>query len=64
MTVAPAQVRRLGLAAALVAVGLLIELVTLFFPHPLAFSAFLFPGALLVLAGIVLYLWSLLRVTG
>jgi hypothetical protein len=49
-------IRRLRLAGILVLAGLLIEVVTLFWEHHLAFVLFLGLGGLLVLSGIVLYL--------
>lgn len=51
--------RRLRRAALLIGPGLAIQAVTLGSSHPLAFIAFLFPGALLVAAGIVLFLWAI-----
>jgi uncharacterized membrane protein HdeD (DUF308 family) len=55
----PRLVRRLRLAGLLLGLGLLIEVATLFWPHPTAFLAFLFLGALLVAAGVLLYLLSI-----
>jgi hypothetical protein len=52
----PRLVRRLRLAGFLVIFGLLIEAVTLFWPHPTAFLVFLLLGGSLVAAGVVLYL--------
>lgn len=49
-------VRRLRIAGALVIAGLLIEVVTLFWEHHLAFVLFLVLGGLLLVSGIVLYL--------
>jgi uncharacterized membrane protein YczE len=54
--VAPGLRRRLRLAGTLVALGLIVEAVTLFWRHPTAFLVFLFVGALLVGAGVLLYL--------
>lgn len=51
--------RRLRLAGLLLGLGLLIEAATLFWPHPMAFLAFLLLGGLLVVAGIVLYLLTI-----
>ena len=51
--------RRLKLAGILVALGLLVEAVTMFWPHPTAFLVFLFLGALLVAAGVLLYLLTI-----
>jgi hypothetical protein len=52
-------VRRLKLAGLLVSGGLLVEVGTLYWSHPMAFLAFLGLGGLLVCAGILLYLYSL-----
>lgn len=54
-------VRRLRLAGALVIAGLVVEAVTLLWSHHLAFVLFLGLGGLLIGAGVVVYLWSLLR---
>jgi uncharacterized membrane protein YczE len=54
--VAPGLRRRLRLAGILVALGLVVEAVTLFWRHPTAFLVFLFVGALLVGIGVLLYL--------
>ena len=40
--------------------GLIVQVFTLPFPHPISFSVFLAVGCLLVAAGILLYLSSLL----
>jgi uncharacterized membrane protein YczE len=50
--------RRLRLAGILVALGLLVEAATMFWPHPTAFLVFLGLGALLVAAGVLLYLFA------
>lgn len=56
------QVRKsLGRAGALVVVGLLVEALTLFWSHPTAFLFFAGFGAGLVVLGIALYLWTVLR---
>jgi hypothetical protein len=52
--------RRLRVSGLLVIAGLGVELFTLSSNHPLVFLAFLLLGCPLVLAGIVLYLHSLL----
>jgi len=52
-------VRRLKLAGLLVSGGLLVEVGTLYWSHPMAFLVFLGLGGLLVGAGILLYLYSL-----
>jgi hypothetical protein len=51
---------RIRLAALLLLLGLAVEAVTLSILHPLAFIAFASVGALLVVAGIVLFLLTLL----
>ena len=56
MTVTPVLSRRLKLAGILVALGLIVEALTMFWRHPTAFLVFLFLGALLVVAGVLLYL--------
>jgi hypothetical protein len=51
--------RRLKLSSILISAGLLVEVVTLFWSHPLTFIAFLVVGGTLVAAGVLLYLFSL-----
>ena len=53
---------RIKWASLLIVAGLLIQLGTLFHVHPLAFVAFVVIGCPLVAAGVLLYLWSLVRV--
>jgi uncharacterized membrane protein YczE len=53
--------RRLRIAAILLLAGLLVELATLFSPHPTAFLVFAGVGGLLLAAGIGLYLVTLLQ---
>jgi uncharacterized membrane protein YczE len=55
----PRLPQRLKLAGLLLVLGLLIESVTLFWPHPTAFLAFLLVGGVLVAAGVVLYLLAI-----
>jgi hypothetical protein len=52
--------RRIRWASLLVGAGLLVQLGSLLMIHPLAFMAFLMIGCPLMVAGIVLYLFSLL----
>jgi uncharacterized membrane protein YczE len=52
--------RRLRVAGVLVILGLVVELVTLYWSHPTAFMFFLLAGATLMGAGIVIYLLTLL----
>lgn len=51
--------RRLKLAGLLLILGLLVELVTMFWAHPTAFLVYLLLGGLLVAAGVLLYLYSI-----
>jgi hypothetical protein len=53
--------RRLRISALCLAAGLLVELFTLFSARPTAFLLFVGLGGLLIAAGIVLYLLTLLR---
>ena len=55
---------RLQTSGLLIASGLLLELVTLFWNHPISLFLFLIPGSLLVGAGILLYLWSIVTRAG
>lgn len=58
------SVRRKGFAArlfisgGLIAVGLVVELATLFWIHPVSMALFLCLGAVLVLTGMAVFLWS------
>lgn len=58
-TVTSALSRRLKLAGILVGLGLIVEALTMFWQHPTAFLVFLFLGALLVAAGVLLYLLTI-----
>lgn len=51
--------KRLRLSSLLILIGLIIELFTLAWTHPLSFMLFLFLGGLLIATGIVIYLVSL-----
>lgn len=53
--------RRIRWASWLISAGLLVQLGSLLVVHPLAFVAFLMVGCPLILAGIVLYLLSLIH---
>ncbi len=55
----PRLARRLRLAGLLLGLGLMIEAVTLFWPHPTAFLVFLLLGGVLVAAGVLLYLFTI-----
>ena len=50
---------RIRWAGMLVVVGLVVQMFTLLWTHPLAFMAFILIGCPLVGAGILLYLYSL-----
>jgi len=54
--------RRIRLAAVLVVLGLLFEALSFVSLHAVAFFAFLAPGALLVVVGIAIFLWSIASV--
>lgn len=56
---APVIETKIKWSSLLIGAGLLIQLLSLFKIHPLAFIAFVALGCPLVAAGIVLYLWSL-----
>ena len=56
--------RRIKWASFLIGAGLLVQLASLLVVHPLAFMGFLMIGCPLVLAGIVLYLLSLIHEKG
>jgi hypothetical protein len=51
--------RRIRLAGLLICSGLLVQLISLAWVHPLAFMAFLLIGCPLVGVGVVIYLWAL-----
>ena len=53
---------RLRVSGLLIASGLAVELATFFWNHPVSFFLFAVPGAALMSAGMLLYLWSV--VTG
>ena len=56
----PAIERRLRISGLLVGVGLLLQFFTIFWNHPLSFLLFLALGIPLTLAGVLIYLISLL----
>ncbi|MCI0352122.1 MAG: hypothetical protein L0Z53_22105 [Acidobacteriales bacterium] len=60
---ASAMHRRLKLAGALIIAGLAVELASLFWARPLAFLLFMFAGGLLLILGILIYLYSLVPAT-
>ncbi len=53
---------RLRLAGSLIALGLLVQALSLLWNHPLSFIAFITLGGLLVAGGIVLYLFTLVNI--
>ncbi len=55
----PTIERRIRWAGILIAAGLIVQMLTLLWTHPLAFVAFLLVGCPLVAAGVLLYLYSL-----
>jgi len=54
--------RRLQLAGSVLILGLLIEAITVLWTRPVAFVVFVSLGGVLFAAGILLYLYSLVRV--
>ena len=55
---------RLYIAGLLIAVGLVVELGTLFWTHPVSMTLFLCLGAVLMLAGMAVFLWSVVSGRG
>jgi hypothetical protein len=51
--------RRLKLSSVLIAAGLVLEVTTLHWSHPLTFVAFILLGGTLVALGILFYLYAL-----
>ncbi len=54
-----ALAKRLRIAGILIIVGLVVEGLSLLWNHPLSFVAFLGVGGILLAAGMLLYLWTL-----
>jgi predicted membrane channel-forming protein YqfA (hemolysin III family) len=52
--------KRLRIAGICLISGLGVEALTLLWSHPLAFVSFIAPGGVLILAGVLLYVWALL----
>lgn len=52
--------RRIRWSGMLIVVGLLLQMLTLLWTHPLAFMCFLMIGCPLVAAGMLLFLYSLI----
>jgi hypothetical protein len=63
MTPSPVMERRVRISAALVFLGLIVELTALRWVHPTAFLVFAHVGIPLVGAGIVIFLYSLVSAT-
>jgi len=59
----PKMGRALRVSGLLLIVGLLIELVSLHFNHPLSFLGFMFIGGGLLFLGVVVYLWALVSIS-
>jgi predicted membrane channel-forming protein YqfA (hemolysin III family) len=55
--------RRLRISGILLALGLLVEALSLMRVHPLAFLGFMFVGGAFLIAGIVVYLFSVVSVS-
>ena len=53
--------RRIRISALLTSIGLVVALISLLIPHPLAFVMFLGIGVTLVVIGVIYYLVSLVR---
>lgn len=51
--------KRVRVAAVLICLGMLVQIITLLRIHPLAFMAFILIACPLVLAGVLLYLYSI-----
>jgi hypothetical protein len=51
--------RRLRIAGILIVLGLIVQLFTLDWNHPITFLVFLGVGGLFLFAGMAVYLWSL-----
>ena len=58
--IAPKLTQGLSRSGTLVAAGLLVEALSLFWNHPTAFLLFVFVGAGLVVVGIALYFWTII----
>ena len=59
----PEMGRRLRVSDILLVSGLVVDVLSLLWNHPLAFLAFMFVGGLFVFLGIAVYLVSLVSVT-
>lgn len=54
---------KLRLSGGLIALGLLVQAVSLLWNHPLSFIAFVIFGGLLLVAGILVYLFALVNIS-
>ena len=63
MTMSALMERRLRISGMLIVLGLVVEALSLIRIHPLAFLGFMFVGGGLLVAGIAIYLYSLVSVT-
>ena len=63
MTMAALMERRLRISGMLIVLGLLLEALSLIRIHPLAFLGFMFVGGGFLIAGIAMYLYSLVSIT-
>jgi len=63
VTMAALMERRLRISGMLIVLGLVVEALSLIRIHPLAFLGFMFVGGGLLVAGIAIYLYSLVSVT-
>jgi hypothetical protein len=54
------RLNRLSLAGVFIAAGILVQIATLYWEHPMAFLVFMFVASPLKLAGILVYLSSVL----
>ena len=55
----PKMSRALRVSGLLLIIGLLIELISLHFNHPLSFLGFMFIGGAFIALGVLVYLWAL-----
>ena len=55
----PKMPRALRVSGLLLIIGLLIELISLHFNHPLSFLGFMFIGGAFIALGVLVYLWAL-----
>lgn len=60
----PKMTRPLRVSGLLLIIGLLIELISLHFNHPLSFLGFMFVGGAFIVLGVIGYLWALVTLTG